>query len=224
MPTFPDPAQPAQYPRSLAGLQQVQVNAVSTQDVRPEAVAEAEDYNFLARNLVAQIEDIRAFIVAFGLDPDDTDNMETTAANILARIAAAGGPGGGGASLVNGSFLGTTYTPSFSLTAGETIDTVTFLADLLDPSNDIRSPNLGIIIPSVDVVTETIDLVDDPDGILATAPIFVDVVQIAVPLIRGIRVVGIISGPEDGDSAEVTFTINGITNRLKFNYQSTGRP
>lgn len=110
MPTFPDPAQPPQYPNTLDALKNIQKDAADPETNDPDETAFAEDINFVYRNLVAMVSDLRAFIIAFGLDPDALPNGQTmadAATDILARIAAAGGGGGGGFDFISGKASGT---------------------------------------------------------------------------------------------------------------------
>ena len=99
MATFPDGSQPPEYPETLGGLQTIQQDAVDPENPVGEIeIADAEDVNFIYRNLVRAVEDMRDFIKKFGLDPDDPDlkDMEDAGQAILDAIAGAGGGGPGG--------------------------------------------------------------------------------------------------------------------------------
>jgi hypothetical protein len=98
--THPDATQPAEWPRTLAGLLELAVNWDGKSQPPPEETADAEDWNAAARNLVALAEDARAFITALGLNPNepDLDTLAAAGAYIQANL----GGGGGGFAIQRG--------------------------------------------------------------------------------------------------------------------------
>ena len=97
MTTFPDPSETPEYPATLDGIRTVQNTAKDNVRIPPfteEEIAGAGEYNFWARNIVAIVNDIRAFISVFGLSPDTPDFKKLVDAAAVINVGLGGGGGG----------------------------------------------------------------------------------------------------------------------------------